>query len=122
MIRRGTVTKVSNDKGPHKLVEVESEGNTLVVEVMEPDGASSNPLEGSNCYLFPVQGDPGEMVAMISSPQSDRVDGQKPGEKTYKNHKTGNQIKHDDGGNTIIETSADTIIKSGGIVHINPPE
>lgn len=120
MIRRGVVTKVSEDKGPHKLVEVESEGNTLMVEVMEPDGSSSNPLEGSNCWLFPVQGDPGEMVAMISAPPADRVDGQKPGEKTYKNHATGNQIKHGADGNTTIETSADTIIKSNGVVHINP--
>lgn len=112
MIRRGVVTKVSNDKGPHKLVTVESEGNEMEVEVMEPDGSSSSPLEGSNCWLFPVQGDAGEMVAMISAPPADRVDQQKPGEKTYKNHKTGNYIKQDDNG--------DTIISSAGVVHINP--
>ena len=58
---------------------------------------------------------------MIAAPPADRVDGQKPGEKTYKNHKTGNFIKHDDGGDTTIETSNDALIKSEGIVHINPP-
>lgn len=120
MMRRAVVTKVSNDKGPHKLVEVESEGNKMIVEVFETDGASSNPLEGSSCMLLPVQGDPGEMVAIIGAPPADRVDGQKPGEKTYKNHKTGNSIKHDADGNTTIKTTANTIIESDGIVHINP--
>lgn len=113
MIRRGVVTKVSNDKGPHKLVTVKSEGQEFEVEVWETDGSESNPLEGSRCLLLPVQGDNGEMVAMIGAPPAERVDGQKPGEKTYKNHKTGNFIKHDDDGNTIISSP-------NGTVHINP--
>ncbi len=120
MIRRAVVTKVSNDKGPGKLITVESEGKEMIVEVFETDGASSSPIEGSSCLLFPVQGDDGQMVAMIGAPPAVRVDGQKAGEKTYKNHATGNSIKHDADGNTTIKTSSDTIIKSEGIVHINP--
>lgn len=120
MIRRAVVTKVSDDKGPVKLVTVESEGKEMTVEVFETDGASSNPLEGSSCILFPVQGDAGQMVAMIGAPPADRVDGQKAGEKTYKNHASGNFIQHDEAGNTKIKTTADTIIESDGIVHINP--
>jgi phage gp45-like len=120
MIRRAVVTKVSNDKGPVKLVTVESEGKEMDVEVFETDGASSNPLEGSSCLLLPVQGDDGQIVAIIGAPPAVRVDQQKPGEKTYKNHDSGNYIKHDADGNTVIKTTADTIIGSGGIVHINP--
>lgn len=120
MIRRGVVIGVSNDSGPHKLVKVRTEGKEMVVEVIEPDGASSNPIEGSNCWLFPMQGDDGQMAAIISAPPADRVNGQKAGEKTYKNHATGNYIKHDEAGNTEIVTKGDTIIRSDGIVHINP--
>lgn len=120
MIRRAVVTKVSNDKGPVKLVTVKSEGKEMTVEVFETDGASSNPIEGSSCLLFPVQGDDGQMVAMIGAPPAVRVDGQKAGEKTYKNHATGNSIKHDADGNTVIESTNDIIIKSSGKVHINP--
>ena len=121
MIRFGVVTGVSEDKGPHKLVKAESEGNELIVKIFEVDGASSNPLEGSELLILDVQTDTGHAVALASAPPADRVDAQKAGEKTYKNHKTGNSIKHDDDGNTTIETTNDTFIKSKGIVHINPP-
>lgn len=128
MNRLGEVIEVTNDKGPHKLVKVRCEDKEYICKVWESDGASSSPLKGSECLISPVNGDEGQWVATIGAPPDKRVDGQKPGEKTYMNHATGSNIKHSENGDTTITTSqhmnvnsnGDVIIKSSGIIHLNP--
>lgn len=120
MNRLGEVIEVSNDKGPHKLVTVRCEDKEFICKVWESDGATSSPLIGSECMISPLNNDDGQWVAVIGAPPDKRVDGQKPGEKTYMNHKTGNYIKHADDASTEVNSAGDVIIKSAGIVHINP--
>ena len=65
--------------------------------------------------VFLPDGDEGKAVAVIMAPPKDRVDGQKPGMVTVKNHAKGQHMVMDDDGNVIIRSP-------NGIVHINPPE
>lgn len=137
-IRWGVVRSASQDKGPHKIVEVESDGKIMEVFVGETFGVQSNPHVGAQVLIGLPDGDEGKAVIISSMPRpSDRVDGQKEGEVTIKNHDTGNSLQHDKdghtkmttksdlqqtvGGNASTDASGNVTIKSGGIIHLNPP-
>lgn len=137
-MRWGVVVKASADKGPHKIVEVETDGKTIDCFVGETFGVQSSPHEGAQVLIGLADGDEGKAVIITSMPRpGDRVDGQKEGEVTIKNHDTGNAIQHDADGHTSVKTKADlkqtvggnqqtdasgnVVFKSGGIIHLNPP-
>jgi phage gp45-like len=137
-MRWGVVKKASADKGPHKLVEVEADGKIIDCVVGETFGVQSSPHVGAWVLLGLADGDEGKAVIITSMPRpGDRVDGQKEGEVTIKNHETGNAIQHDANGNTKMNTKADldqtvggnvktdaegnVVFKSGGVIHLNPP-
>ena len=113
-IRWGNVKRTSNDAGPYKLVTVECDGTELECQVLDLSGVEHSPMEGGQAMVFLPDGDEGKAVAVIMAPPKDRVDGQKPGMVTLKNHSKGQSVVLDNDGNVII--------KSTGIVHINPPE
>jgi hypothetical protein len=116
IIRFGTVTEPSNDKGPHKLVRGVADGKPLDFKAWETDGVESNPVKGSDVLILTPDGDDGKAVGLIMPPAKDRTDGQAEGEKTYKNHKTGNEIRHDkDGGTVKLHKSGDIgVLPKGG--------
>jgi hypothetical protein len=114
-IRFGVIHEVSNDKGPYKLAKIMADGKKMDVELMDITGVEGSPLKDSRVIIFTPDGDDGKAVAIVYGPPvKDRTDLQKPGEVTYKNHKTNNKIVHKDNG--------DTIVKTQGVFHINPPE
>ena len=122
--RWGEVTEVSNDKGPYKLVRVQSDGQEVTAIVIEPYGIQGSPLKKGQAILFPMDGDEGKMVALIMPPPAKRVDQQKEGEVSYINHDTGNVMKHDADGHTTITTPGGTIIKEwkDGRVGVQPSQ
>lgn len=110
-IRWAEVIKPSNDRGPYKMVEVESDGHTFIAHVIEPYGVQSSPLKGGQALIIPVDDDEGKAVALILPPPAKRTDQQKEGEASFVSHKTGNALKHDDDGHTTITTPGGCIIK-----------
>lgn len=121
-IRWGEVVAASNDKGPYKLVRVQSEGHEVSAIVLEPYGIQGSPLKKGQAILIPIDGDEGKMVALVMPPPAKRTDQQKEGEVSYLNHETGNAIKHDADGNTTITTPGGCIIKEwkDGRVGVEP--
>lgn len=144
-IRWAEVTKASDDKGPHKIVEVECDGKKMDVMVGETFGVQASPHVGSQVLVAIADGDEGKGVIISSMPRpKDRQDQQKPGEVSVMNHDTGNRIHHDEAGNTNLKTKAalketvgsdhtqevagaqtvnvggNVIYRSRGILHINP--
>ena len=112
--RDGVVVEESKDSGPFPIVKVLSDGKKVDVTIISMGGLTGSPLKDSKVIILPLDGDMGRAYGLIAgSPTSDRVDAQKPGETTLKNHKTGNHLKHQDNGDTVVVTS--------GIVHVNPP-
>lgn len=137
-IRWAEVKKASADKGPHKLVEVETDGKRMDVYVGETFGVQASPHVGSMVLIALPDGDEGKGVIISSMPRpKDRVDQQKEGEVTFKNHDTGNSTQFDKDGNTKSTAKKDleekiggnrtttcegnVIIRSGSIIHLNPP-
>lgn len=120
--RWGEVVKPSNDKGPYKLVRVQSDGHEVTAIVLEPYGVQGSPLKGGQALMIPIDGDEGKMVAIIMPPPAKRTDEQKEGEVSYPNHDTGNFIKHDADGNTTIQTKGGAIIKEwkDGTIGVKP--
>lgn len=108
--RWGEITEISNDKGPYKLVKVQSEGHTMTAIVVEPYGVQASPLKGGQVFLLPFNADNGQAVALVLPPPKDRVDGQKEGEATFKNHKRGQYVKLDDDGNIVINAPGKKVI------------
>lgn len=136
-MRWARVTKASADKGPHKLVEIETDSKTMDVYVGEVFGVQSSPHVGAMVLVALPDGDEGKGVIIASMPRpKDRKDGQKEGEVSLVNVDTGNTLQHDADGHTNQTTKADlkqTIggsqktevasnitFKSGGILHLNP--
>lgn len=112
--RWGKVAKASNDKGPFKLVRVESYGQEQVCEVAEVYGMQGSPPEGSRMLLIPLEGDEGKVVGIPMVPSAERFDAQKEGEQTMQHYKTKNRVTHRNNGNTIIKTK--------GVLYINSDE
>ncbi len=106
-IRFGVITKTSADKGPHKLVTAIADGKEMVVQVFEPYGIQGSPLKDGVVLIFSPDGDDGKAVGIVMPAPKDRVDQQKPGEVTLKNHDTGNRIQHTVDGHTLIDTKTD---------------
>lgn len=107
-LRWGVVKTVSNDKGPHKVCEIECDGKKMTAFVGEVFGVQSVPHVGAQVVIGLLDGDEGKAVVLASMPRpKDRVDGQKEGEVSIKNHDTGNAIKHDKDGHTSVSTKAD---------------
>lgn len=125
--RWAQLTEVSNDKGPYKLVRVQSEGHEFDAIVLEPTGVQASPLKDSQLMILSMNDDTGQAIVMALPPPAKRVDEQKEGEVSYKNHVTENAMKHDAEGNTTITTKKDHVIKTasntrintGGICYIN---
>lgn len=122
-IRWAVITKASADKGPHKLCEVECDGKKMDVFVGETYGVQGSPHVGAHVLVATADGDEGKAIIIASMPRpKDRVDGQKEGEVTYKNHETENEIQHDKDGNTHIKTKKGThvLIDKDGHVGVKP--
>lgn len=114
------VKEVSADKGPFKRMRVEADGHEFSVQVLEPYGLQSSPIKGGQVAIIPMDGDMSKCLAIAMPPPADRVDGQKEGEVTLRNHKAGQNFKFDEDGTATLETPKDIIFKSGGIIHFNP--
>lgn len=111
-IRWGKLKGPSDDKGPYKLHTIETDGKEMDIHIIEPYGIQGNAIKDSMVLVFVPDGDEGKAVGIALPPPAKRVEGQKDGEVQLKNHATGNEIKHEAGG--------DTIIKTAGIFHVNP--
>lgn len=101
-IRWGKVVRVSNDAGPYKLVTVECDGAEYECIAMDHGGFSAAPIADSQAMVFLPDGDEGKAAAMVMPPPAERVDGQKPGMMTAKNHAKGQNIVLDDDGNIVL--------------------
>lgn len=112
-IRWGRLKTVSNDKGPYKLATFDVDGAERDVQILETSGIQTSPERESIAMIICPDGDEGRMFAIVMPPPGKRIDGQKEGETTFVNHVTGNTIQHDADGNTVAKTK--------GIFHINPP-
>lgn len=112
-IRWGTLTEVSNDKGPFKLATFEVDGKSLVAVILEASSVQTNPIQGSLALVFFPDGDEGRAFAIVGPPPAKRTDQQKAGEASFVSHDTGNFIQHQENG--------DTVVKTVGTFHVNPP-
>lgn len=122
-LRQGVVSKggSSKDKGPHKLCKIECDGKEMDCLMAETFGVQSNPHEGAHVIIACLDGDEGRGTIIASMPRpKDRQDGHKEGETSFMNHDTGNRIFHDKDGNSTHSTKKDFIVKSKGIIHLNP--
>lgn len=111
-IRWGELTGVSNDKGPYKLHEVETDGKKMDVQAIEIYGMQGNAVKGGQVLILVPDGDEGKAVGIFMPSPKDRVEQQKEGEVQLKNHATGNSIQHAENG--------DTIVKTKGVFRVNP--
>lgn len=119
--RFAEMKEVTNDKGPYKLARFEAEkGHTVTAQIIEPFGLQSSPMKGGQAILIPLDGDEGKFVALVLPPPKDRVDGQKEGETTLINNKTGTKVTMLENGNIEITGTADMVIRTTGTCHINP--
>ena len=125
--RWATVVGPSNDKGPHRLLRVKSDGHEMTAEVYDPFGMAGNPIAGSKVLLVQLDGDEGKVVAFPMAPPARRMDKMKGGETALLSPQTGNYVKHDADGNPKIVTSAEMKEKVGadkrtnteGVYYIN---
>lgn len=104
--RWAQLIEVSNDKGPYKIARVQSEGHEFDVTIVEPSGVQTNPLKESQIFVFPMNSDTGQAIALALPPPAKRTDEQKEGEAWFGNHKQGQFIKMDDDGNIVIKPKA----------------
>lgn len=102
----GEVTTVSNDKGPFKGLRVKSDDHEFPAEVLETGGYHQSPMKGSKVVVALVGGDMGKAFIIGGQAPKDRVDGQKEGMVTIKNHKRGQNVVMDDDGNITVTLSA----------------
>lgn len=133
--RWAQIIGASNDKGPYKILRVQSEGHEFDAMVIEPYGVQGSPLKEGQAFLLPMNMDTGQAVVMVMPPPSKRTDQQKEGEVSYVHHETGNKIQHNNDGDTkhtssrdvIVETqrssvvsaSSDHRVNTGGVIYLN---
>jgi hypothetical protein len=135
--RFGVVLGPSNDKGPFKLIRVRSEMREFTAIVDDPYGLVGNPVKGT---LVRLDGglDGGMETAKPIDLSKKRFDGLKAGEALFGNTETKTHVKLKENGDhdTVVKgakttradanvetrSGGDTIIRSDGIVHINPPD
>lgn len=111
-IRFGEIIEPSADKGPHKLVRIQSEGKEMVAQVWEPYGVQGSAPKKSTGLLLIPDGDEGKAVFIPMPPPAERVDAQAEGEVTYKNHVAGQAFKFDKDGNATLEISGTFTVKA----------
>lgn len=110
--RWGEVIEESNDKGPYKIVRVQSEGHEFEAIIVEAYGMQASPVKGGQIFILPFNADNGQAMAMVLPPPAKRVDEQKPGEVSIKQHKSGNRRYMDNDGDTQEATKRDFSIKT----------
>ncbi len=113
-IRWAKVVGPSNDKGPYKLVDLEADGKQITAMVLDLGGVHVTPVKDGQALILLPDGDEGKAVCIVMPPPAKRVDEQKEGMMTLKNHVKGQSIVLDDNGNIIAKTT--------GTYHINPPD
>lgn len=118
-IRWGELKKASDDKGPYKLHTIECDGKEMDCQAIEGFGVQSNAIPGSQCLVLVPDGDEGKAVCIIMPPPEKRVDQQKEGEVTLKNHTTGNSIQHQANKDTVHTSHGNIIMNSDGEIHLN---
>jgi hypothetical protein len=120
--RWAEVKTTSNDKGPFKLLDVESDGSPQTAYVAEPYGFASNPAKGSIALLSTLDDDEGKSFGTIMPAPAKRLDGLKEGETAHYNPETQNIIKHDIDGHTTIELPGGTVVKhwKDGTIGVKP--
>jgi len=128
-IRWGKLTRVSKDKGPYKLATASVDGVDREFKVLDVSGVQTNPMKDSQVMLICPDGDEGRMFGIVIPPPAQRTDGLKEGESVFTNHKDGQFIKMSEGGhieekakgNKTTEVDGTITVKSGGVLHLNPP-
>ncbi len=115
MIMEAEVIGVSNDQGPYKIVRVRADEHEFNATVVENGGYHQSPMLGSTVTLALLDGDMGK-ARIIGGGQApaERIDGQKEGEVTVINHKSGAWIKIDDDG-TVTINATKVVLASGNI-------
>ena len=140
----GVIKKKTKDTGPFSLGTIDVMGQEMDAEFISLYGTNASPPEGSRCLLFFSEGDSGKCFALPIDKPADRFDKHEEGEVRVGNTKTGTStllrkdgakidtVKGDherttDGakkekvtGNITQESGGDIVIKSDGVVHINP--
>jgi phage gp45-like len=101
-IRWGQLTGVSDDKGPYKLTEVETDGKRMNVIVVEPFGIQSVPHSNAQMLILVPDGDEGKAIGIAMPRPANRIDQQKEGEVTLQNHDEQQYVKLDANGNVNI--------------------
>lgn len=112
----GEVIKASNDSGPYKGLRVQADGHEFNAQVVETGGYHQSPMVGSQVLIALPDGDMGKAVIIGGQAPKDRVDGQKEGMITLKNHKRGQTIEFDDDGNVNITVSGNVTINASKLV------
>lgn len=128
-IRWGKLSRVSNDKGPYKLATFSIDGVDRECKILDVSGIQSNPMKDSQAMIICPDGDEGRAFAIVIPPPAERTDALKEGESVLTNHKDKQYIKMSEGGhieekakgNKTTEVDGTITIKSGGILHLNPP-
>jgi phage gp45-like len=110
------VIEESKDSGPYKMVRVRADGNEFNARVLETGGFHQSPLNGSDVFVALPDGALGKAVIVGGQPPKDRVDGQKPGMVTLKNHKQGQTIEMDNEGNLNVTINGTNKIDAGNVV------
>jgi phage baseplate assembly protein gpV len=110
------VIQPSKDAGPYKGVRVQADGHEFNAMVLEPGGFHQSPMMGSQILVALPDGDMGKAVVIGGQAPKDRVDGQKEGMLTIKNHKTGAFTQMDADGNVNTETSGNVTIKCAKLI------
>lgn len=112
----GEVIKVSNDAGPYKGVRVQADGHEFSAQVVESGGYHQSPMEKSQVLIALPDGDMGKAVIIGGQAPKDRVDGQKEGMVTFKNHKRGQTVEMDDSGNVNITCSGNVTMTAAKLI------
>jgi hypothetical protein len=110
-IRFGVLKEPSKDAGPYKMGKVLADGKMMDVQLWEPYGVQSSGVKDGEVLILTCDDDDSKAVGIVMPPPKDRIDGQKEGEATYANTLTGNELKHDAEGNTILKTKGGSITK-----------
>lgn len=114
------VVEESKDAGPYKLVRVKADGHEFTARVLESGGFHQSPLKDSDVLIAMPDGNIGKASIIGGQPPKDRVDGQKPGMVTLKNHKKGQTVEMDNEGNINVTISGEHKTDASKVI-INAP-
>lgn len=115
MIKRGVVTKASEDDGFHsKAIISYLDKENVISEVLFPYGYFGNLPEGTPVLVFSVMGKDNNRICMGYS-QDERKKDNEPSEVGMGNPKAQTFIKFLENGNIEIESTADITIKANNV-------